>query len=324
MVNAEDNKKSILTEAEIAALADVFDTPSLSDDGEFRRYNFELDQSLRLAQWDVLNTLMVDQAGALKAALNDACLLDLNVEFCSSGHVLAKDFEASMPESGLLISAEIRPFTGRSYLSIDADLTAYLVDQSLGGYGAQPKPVRGRLMPIERRMGERIARSFFGIMKAVWAKHLSLSIDDLDADTPIRQLLLDPNEAGFASFSYAFSVGVRKISEVCLLLPFASLASNADQIMSRQPVKINPTQEINRDSDLYRRLPDIPLEVAGVLLSRTISIRELLAIQLGAVIPIDSRMQINLSTSGRCIAMGHYEVGGGMRVCRIVEPEGRQ
>ena len=323
MVNDKKKQNSILTEAEITALAASFDTPSYSDDGEFRRYDFNTRQALLLANWNVLRALMADQGAALKTIFKRDFRTELSVVCHPPVCISAHDFVIELPERALLVSTEIDPFAGQSYLSIDADLIDRIMSQSSGGTETQGARLKGALISSERRIGQRVASQFFGVMEEIWTRHLRLSIGNLDAHMTTTPLTIAPSDSGFVKFSYAFSAGGRAQSEITLLLPFDGLRLNAEQLMTRQADQVKQHQQSNRYGELYRVLPDIPIEVAGVLMSREISIGDLMATQVGAVIPINDQMEVSLYVGDSCFAKGHYEVELGKQACRIIKFKGR-
>jgi len=322
-VSGRKDSKSILTEDEIAALGASFDTPRSNDDGEYCRYDVSAREALILANWDVLLALMADQGAATKTIFKRQFRVDLSATCLPPVWVSAQDAVVAVPERALLVSTEINPFTGPSYLSISADLIDCIVSQYACGAPIKDTRLKGPLISSERRLGERIAGYFLGAMADIWSRHLRLSIGDLDSHETTTQLILEPAINGFVKFGYAFFLGQGPASEISLLLPFEGLRRNAAKLMTRQVPEEKRIQEINRTGELYRVLPDIPVEVAGVLTSQTLSISDLLATRIGSVIPMNDQMEVDLYVGNTCFAKGHYDVELGTRACRITKLQGR-
>lgn len=276
-----------------------------------------------LASWNVLKALMANQGEALKAIFKRDFRREHTVICHPPVCGYAQDFVIALPERALLISTEISPFAGQSYLSIDGDLIDRLMSHISGGVDTHGVRVNGPLTPGERRIGERMARGFFRAMEEVWTRHLHLSIGNLDTRVPTTQLSITSLNRRFVKFSYVLSTGGRDQSEIALLLPFDGLRLNAERLTTGQTELVTQPQQNNRHGELYRVLPDIPIEVIGVVMSREISIGDLIATQVGTVIPINDQMEVSLHLGENCFAKGRYEVEQGKQVCRIVKINGQ-
>lgn len=323
MTDVDDNQP-ILTDEEIDALVEHATESTGYDDGQFRSHDFGAGEALTLARWTELDALLRGHAEALEAAIQHSFGIAAVVEPFAPLYALAKDLLLSMPERICMVSVDIGPFDGESHLVMGGNTLTYLVNQYFGGGGVAPPTLKTKVTPSEQRLGERLARDFLRTMAEIWADRLPLSPGDLYIDITPEKLALTPADTDFVVLTYMITVGDSHRSEVRLLLPFEGMEPHQVQLMPRRRVEPADPLQPEWHNQLRQAVPAIPVEVAGVLMTLETSIRDLLAMHVGMVIPIEEPTEVAFTVDGRRLALGQYGAHQGARAVQFVAFEGSE
>lgn len=318
----ENDNEPLLSEEEIDALVEHAETSDTFDDGQFRTHDFGAGEAVTLAKWQELESLLRGHAEALEAVFQFAFDMEFIVEPFAPMYAINRDLLAAMPERVCVISTPIGPIEGESHVVMPGPLLSFLVNEYFGGAAMEPPRLGGKVTPSEQRIGERLCKEFLRVMGEIWIDRLPLKFGDLYVDNTPDRLSLLPGETGYVVLTYLLTNGERHRSELRLLIPFEGLEPYAANLMPRKaeeaPVVAAPAWE----SGLRAAVPDIPVEVAGVLTGLQTTIRSLLAMQVGMVIPIDPPEEIKLQVDGRNRARGSYGSHDGQMAMQFIDFEG--
>lgn len=323
MSDADDNQP-ILTDEEIEALVDHAVTSSGFDDGEFRSHDFGAGEALTLSKWTELDGLLRAHAEALEAVLDYNFGLEAKIEPFAPLFAPVKDLVPAMPERLTLISLEINPIAGESHLELPGSLLSFLVNHYFGGSQIAAPALSGKVTPSEQRVGERLGKEILRTMTEIWADRLAVTPGDLYVDITPDKLLLTPAEIGYVVLTFMVTVGDSFRSEFRIMLPFEGLEAYAKLLMPRRLEKPAASPEPEWEAKLQKAIPDISVEVSGVLTHIETTIKNLLAMRVGMVIPIDEPQQVRLSADGNGLAVGNYGAHEGRRAVQITHFEGHQ
>tara|TARA_B110000503_G_scaffold129689_1_gene202175 strand:+ start:510 stop:1484 length:975 start_codon:yes stop_codon:yes gene_type:complete len=321
VTDTEDNQP-VLTDEEINALVEHATEVAGYDDGQFRSHDFNAGEALTLARWTELDALLRAHAEALEAALRHTFSIEVAVEPFAPLYAVAKNLMLSMPEPLCLVSTDIGPFAGESHLVLSGKTLSYLVNQYFGGGGVEPPKPKIKISPSEQRIGERLARDFLSTMTEMWADRLPLSPGDLYVDITADRLALMPADTDYVVLTYMLNVGDSHRSEIRLLLPYQGMAPHEVQLMPRK--RLEPVEPLQPEwhNQLRQAVPAISVEVAGVLTTLDTSIRDLLAMHVGMVIPIEEPTEVQFTVDNRCLARGQYGAHQGARAVQFEAFEG--
>lgn len=321
MAESIDNEP-ILSDEEIDALVEHAETSDVFDDGQFRTHDFGAGEAVTLAKWVELDGLLRGHAEAIEGVFQHAFDLEATVEPFAPTFALNKDLLAAMPERLCMVSTSIGPIDGESHIVLPGPMLAFLVNEFFGGAAVEPPRLSGKVTPSEQRIGERLTKECLRVMGEIWADRLPLTFGDLYVDNTPDRLTLIPGMTGYVVFTYLITVGDRHRSELRLLVPFDGIEPFASNLMPRVADEAPVTSAPGWESGLRAAVPDIPVEVAGVLTGLETTIRSLLAMQVGMVIPIDAPEQIRLQVDGRNRARGGYGSHDGQMAMQFIQFEG--
>lgn len=322
-MSEETDNEPILTDEEIDALVEHAETSTTFDDGQFRTHDFGAGEAVTLAKWRELDALLRGHAEALENVLQFSFDLEAAIEPFAAMYAVNTDLLASMPERVCLVSTPITPIEGECHVVLPGALLSFLVNEYFGGAAVEPPRLAGKVTPSEQRIGERLTKDFLRVMGEIWSDRLPLGFGDLYIDNTPDRLSLLPGETGFVVLTFLITVGDKHRSELRLLMPFEGIEPYAPNLMPKQleeePVVTAPGWE----AGLRAAVPDIPVEVAGVLTGLETSIRSLLAMHVGMVIPIDAPEEIRLQVDGRNRGRGGYGSFDGQMAVQFVQFEGQ-
>jgi flagellar motor switch protein FliM len=201
------------------------------------------------------------------------------------------------------------------------DLLTVLVNQYFGG-GQLPAPeMRKRVTPSEQRVGERVAREFFRVMNEMWSDRLPLGFGDLFIDITTDRFSLIPDRTGFAVLPFEVHVSDGPAHTIDLLIPFDSLEAESAALTPK--VIERPSEpETSWGADIRAALPEVSVDVSGEIGNVTTTLRALLAMGVGTVVPIDEPERVFLSLEGRTIAEGKYGAHEGFKAMQFTNFNG--
>ncbi len=319
-----DDNQPILTEEEIEALVDSAVPSSVFDDGEFRSHDFGAGEAITLGKWTQLDGLLRAHGEALEAVLAHSFGLEATVEPFAPLYATVKELVPAMPERLTLISTEIAPIAGESHLELPGDLLSFLVNHYFGGGQVTPPKLAGKVTPSEQRLGERWGKEILRTMAEIWAERMPVTPGDLYVDITPDRLSLTPSDVGFVVLTFMVTVGDQFRGEFRLMLPFEGLEVHEVNLKPRVREQVKAAAEPEWEAKLQQAVPDISVEAAGVLATLETNIRNLLAMRVGMVIPINQPERARLVVDGQRLALGSYGAHEGHHAMQITEFEGHK
>ena len=319
-MNTETSTDTALSSDEIEALVEHAESSDF-DDGLYRTHDFSGGQSLTLSKWSELNVLCEKQAEALQSILASEFGAPVEISAQAKRFRLAGDIIAASPTRLCLVSSAIDPFEHETHLLLAGDLLTVLVNQYFGG-GQLPAPeMRKRVTPSEQRVGERVAREFFRVMNEIWSDRLPLGFGDLFIDITTDRFSLIPDRTGFAVLPFEVRVSDGPAHTIDLLIPFDSLEAESTALTPK--VLERPVEpETSWGADIRAALPEVSVDVSGEIGNVTTTLRALLAMGVGTVVPIDEPERVLLSLEGRAIAEGKYGAHEGFKAMQFTNFNG--
>ena len=311
----ETDNDAILTDEEIEALVEHAEDGGF-DDGEFRIHDFSAGESLTISKWVELDALHRNHAEALEKALAASFDLDVSVEARPSSYAIARDLLTSFPQRLCLVSTGIGPFSDESHFLLTGDTLTFLVNHYFGGGSVAPPKLTSKVTPSEQRVGERVAREYLRTMAEVWVDRLPLSMGDLYVDVTPDRFALIPADTGFAVLTFEVSWGDHQ-SEFKLLVPFESLDAHSTAFKPKQKELPSAPTDSLWEPQLRSSIPNVSVEVRGTLNSVDTTIRSLLAMKVGTLIPIEEPDAMNLVLEQRVVAKGRYGTHDGYKAMQF-------
>lgn len=317
-----DDNQPVLTEEEIEALVDHAVTDPAFDDGQFKSHDFGAGEALTLSKWSELDGLLRAHAEALQGLLLRNFGQEATVEPFAPLFARAGDLLPAMSERLALITTEIKPLDGESHLELPGGLLSFLVNQYFGGGSVATPKLAGKVTPSEQRLGEQLGKDILRTLVEIWSDRLALEPGDLYIDITPDRLALLPADMGYVVLTFMVTCGSDFRGEFRLLLPYEALEFQAPRLMPVKKEVPEPVVEPEWEARLKSAVPEISVEMSGLVSLVETSLRNLLALKVGTVIPINEPQNVQLAVEGRALAMGSYGAHEGRRAVQITEFSG--
>ena len=292
-MSTDASKEEILSSEEIEALVERANKPGF-DDGEFRAHDFSGGQSLSISKWTELSQLVEKHAEALQGILSSEFGVPVTVEARERAFGVTDTLLMEFPERLCLISTPTEPFQRELHLLLPGELLTELVNHYFGG-GSLPAPIMPkRVTPSEQRIGERVSKIFFRVMSEIWSDRLPISFGDLFIDiTPDRFSML-PRTEGFAVIPFQLAIGDREDYLISSVGSLDALEAHEQSLMPRSNIEASTESYGAWEPEMRAALPDVAIEVRGELCELKATLRTLLQMQIGTIIPISDPVELEL------------------------------
>lgn len=222
-------------------------------------------------------------------------MLRRNAEIGVSGIQLVKFAEyihsLYVPTSLNLI--RVRPLRGTGLIVIDPMLVFRVVDSFFGGNGKFYSRIEGReFTPTESRVIHILLDAIFRDLHEAWAPAANLEFEYINSEVnPQFANIVSPSEVVVVSTFHVDLDGVG--GNLYVTMPYAMIEPIRDVLDTG--LMSDRSQADGRWSESLREeLQQAPVEIKGVLAEFPLSLRRVLALQAGDVIPIELPDEVTL------------------------------
>lgn len=312
---------NILTEGEIDALMESVDDgatgTSGNDDGQYRRFDFGAREHSLLREFTALVSVLERQADLLAAGLEDNFSIEFTVRALPARLMSVADTLAALERRAAVSSAKLAPVSGHVYAVAGEQLLSFVVNAYFGGGATAPgdAPAREALTPTELRVAERLAELHCRCLCSAWAEKVPVETSEmLTLDTPDRLEML-PRRDQLLHMQFQLRSGEAEFLHE-LFMPFEPLEPYRERFAP--PRKRDDGASGSNWEHFFRaELPVIEVEIAGVLVTRPITLAALLELEAGAVVPIPAPEQVSLRADGVALAEGRYGSFDGLKAVQL-------
>ena len=284
---------SILSQNEIDALLSAVDRGEIPEapmtevrgSGGALRYNFRKPNRVSKDQVKMLQSMHESFARLYTASLTTLLRGLVEIELKTVEQVTYGEFIMSLSPPNCLVVFNMEPLKGGAALEINANLLFRFIDRLLGGSGLLPVRLRD-FTEVEQVLIERIAVRAMMDLQQAWqhAGTFGFRVAHLETNPQFVQLT-SPNEVVVA-VTFAVTVGderghVTLVYPHLLLEPVMSKLNTQRNLASLQR-ELSPEEGEGLRENLVR----VMLTVRGLLAEVPITIRDLLALQPGQIVPL--------------------------------------
>lgn len=248
-------------------------------------------------------------AAGLASALSDYLGRDIEVTAGPLTNPSYGEFLARLPRHTSLNPVQVSPLAGSGLVVFDARLVFIVVDLLFGGPGRCDDPMEERAFsPTEQRIIQGLLGAVLTAYRQAWAPTQDLQFEPLagtaDPRIPDIASLSDP----VVATRWTLALGAAS-AHLHICLPSALLAPLRETLRaSAEGEATGPDRR--RAALLSRQLQDAQVELVAHLGEATLSLRDLLQMQPGDVIPITVPEPIRASVDGVPVLEGRYGTHG--------------
>jgi flagellar motor switch protein FliM len=241
---------------------------------------------------------------------------DASMQFHSLESAKCADLQAALPVPSSLAVVRLKPLPGFAFISVEANLLLTLLDGFFGGTGRATTDPQAVIAPAAQRFLAMLVRSFAADLAAAWVPVTPVELELVKQETNPRLVQLGAaNEAVLVvKFTVEFA---SRSGTIDWLLPEALLAP------VREALAADGGQKALRKQDawapvLTKALQDAELDTRAILAEAQISLRELVRLSPGDIIPIEAPQQVTLLAGDVPLYRGSFGVSQGRNALKIL------
>jgi flagellar motor switch protein FliM len=286
--------------------------------GSIYRYDFRRPDIVSKDQLRTLQMLHKTFCRYLTTNLSTFIRSIVEVNLVAVDQLTYGEFNLSLSNPTCINVFSIAPLEGRAVLEINPVLVFSIIDRLLGGQGEPPATVRP-LTDIEQSIISKVIDLFLAGFREAWQNivKFDLKVEERETNPQFVQVVA-PGETVILISCEVKMAQVSGILTVCLpfvyIEPIMSSLSAQHWISSTQKA---PTEDMKHS--LRARLDQSKLDCRVVLGRSRLSIRELLDLKRGDVVPLDQKVNrpLEVYVKGRKRFLGKPGVSGKNRAVQV-------
>jgi flagellar motor switch protein FliM len=306
---AEAEARAAISDEEVSALLEK------NAAGAARPYDFTAQRinRMQLPLLEVVSKSFAERAGASLSALLGR---DASMQFTSLESAKSADLQAALPVPASLAVVRLKPLPGFAFVSVDPGLLLTLLDGFFGGSGRATADPQAAIAPAAQRFLALMLRSFAADLAAAWAPVMPLEFELVKQETNPRLAQLGaPNDA-ILVVKLTVEFGARS-GHIDWLLPEALLAPVREALAADGGQTPLRKQEAWAPA-LTTALQDAEVDTRAILAQAQISLRELVRLSPGDIIPIEPPQQVTLFAGDVPLYRGRFGVSQGRNALKVI------
>jgi flagellar motor switch protein FliM len=308
-VAAEADAPAAISDEEVSALLEK-DAP-----GAVRPYDLTAQRidRMQLPLLEVVSKSFAERAGV---SLSTLLGRDAVVHFTALESARNADLQAALPTPASLAVVRIKPLPGFAYISVEPALLLMLLDGFFGGTGRASLDPAAAIAPAAQRFLALLLRSLAADLTLAWAPVTPVELELVKQETNPRLVRLGPPQDSIVVLKFTVDLGPSSgrmdwlMPEVLLAPVREALAVNGGQTPLRQQDPWGPT--------LVGALADMQFDTRAILAQAQISLRELVRLSPGDIIPIEAPQQASLCAGDVTLHQGRFGVSQGRYALKIL------
>lgn len=308
--------KPDISSDEVDALLDG--EKAAAPDGTPRPYDLIAHDKIVRGRLPVLDRINERWVTDLHRDLGELLHQELEIAPQSVQLVTYGEWLASLPVPTSFNVCSAKPWPRNAVVAIDGKLLFVLVDNYYGG-GARkgPAPVRETLTPTEQRLNKIIVDLVTGHFRGAFAPVAQLEFQQLQAETnPNYVSLATPSEPVVVT---RVDVSLREAGgAVTLVFPLSSFEPVRDKLAEGLKA-VSPEIRQRWRHGLQSQLENTQLDLVTVFLETEISMRELLKLKPGDILPVEMPKMATLRAGAHPLLRGKFGRSRGYNAVSVIE-----
>lgn len=281
----------VLSQDEVDALTNAVEegdvsTDEVSEDGEYRVHDFNTQERIVRTQYPVLSR--IHERFAKKLSANMYSLISRETEINNEDIVVTKfgEFVAGLAMPSSINIVRFHPLRGKAFVIMNDDLVFALVENYFGGDCRYKSTIEEREFTLtEQRITQLIIDMVYSNLCEAWTPIMKLEIETIGYE--MNPQLLNVASADDLMVKCAFNLKFEEIEgQLTILIPYTMLEPIREQLdlgASRTDDEIDP----NWVRSLQDEVLDASVELSSTLTETMITLRNVLNLKAGDVIPVE-------------------------------------
>jgi flagellar motor switch protein FliM len=298
-----------ISEEEVSALLDKPPMESV------RPYDLS-SQRINRTQLPMLQTIAKSFAARAAGTLSALVGRDAALEFTSIESLRAADLQASLPTPGAVAAVRLKPLAGLAFMGVQPTLLLALLDAFFGGSGRPAADTQAAVSAAAQRFLTLLLKSFAPDLTAAWTPVSPLEMELAKLETNPRLVPLGSAQESVIVVRFACEFDARSgtidwmLPETLLAPIREALASDGGKAPARKHEPWGPA--------LAAAFQETEIEIRAVLGQAQISLRELVSLKPGDIIPIEAPQDVTLFAGDVPLRHGRFGVSQGRNALKIL------
>jgi flagellar motor switch protein FliM len=261
----------------------------------------------------------VNKALAARATHSLSALLgrDAGVHFDSMESVKSADMQASLPSPASLAVIRLKPLNGFAYVSVEPQLLLTLLDGFFGGSGRASADIQAAVAPAAQRFLALMLRSFAPDITAAWTSVTPLELELVKQETNPRLVQFGGATESVIVCRFTVEFAARS-GAMNWLLPEGLLVPLRDALSGEGGGAAATRKQQPWGPALSAALREAQLDTRAVLAEAKVSLRQLVQLAPGDIIPIEAPQQVTLLAGDVPLYQGRFGVSQGRNALKIL------
>lgn len=295
--------EDILSQDEIDALlhgvdgGDVETETGVVADGEFRPFDLASQDRIVRGRLPTLEMINERFARAFRIGLFNLLRRSAEMSVESVQMMKFQEYMHSLHVPSSLSLMRVRPLRGSSLLVMDAKLVFSVVDSFFGGSGRFYTRIEGReFTPVEIRIIERLRQQVFLDLKEAWKMAMEVDFEFMNMEVnPQFANIVSPSEIVVVTrFGIELESGG---GELHVTIPYSAIEP-IREILDSGMASDRMEKDERWAKALREKIRDAEVEARVELCRKTITLRDLMMMRPGDVIPVDLPPTVPLIVAG--------------------------
>ena len=287
----------VLSQREIDKLLEALDSGDLDvseaqkkGPKKIRKYDFSRPNKFGKEQMRTLHIVYEYYARLLSIYLSGILRTICHVELVSVEEQIFYEFNNSLSDPIILAVIDMPPLQGSVLMEVSTSVAYGIIDRILGGIGGSIKEASD-YTEIEIVLLERIIFQIVGPLRESWSNVIQVdpSLNRIETNSRFIQVM-SPNET-IAIITLTVNIGdIEGFINVCI--PNISIKPFEEKMSSRMwfSQSTSETGETLQNDDIMLRLRSSVIDIKAILGNTDITAQEILELQKGDVIQLNSKM----------------------------------
>ncbi len=280
-------------------------------------YDFRRPDRIAKDQLRAIHLLHENFARSLASSLSAYLRAYVVVNLVSVEQLSFMEFTQCLPSPTCMVALSMKPFEGNAVLEMNPSLVFPVLEMLLGGSGKTSTKVNREITEIEQSILESLFRIVLNDLRLAWhaVSAMEFKIDTHETEPQLLQILA-PNEA-----VVAISVEVR-IGETSGMMNIGVPSIIVKMLRQKfdQQWSVRRTEATEAEhARILRLIKPSELKMDARLQGETLSVEQMLALQVGNVLAFDFPVQreVDLSVNGRLKYRGQIVTTGAKRAFHV-------
>jgi len=224
--------------------------------------------------------------------------------------------QAALPMPGSLAVVRLKPLPGFAFVSVEPTLLLTLLDGFFGGSGRATADAQAAVAPAAQRFLALLLRSFAADLTAAWAPVTPIEFELVKQETNPRLVQLGAPNDSLLVVKFTVEFGARS-GRIDWLLPETLLAP-VREVLAADGGQTTLRKQEPWAPVLSKALQDAEVDTRAILAQAQISLRELVRLSPGDIIPIEAPQQVTLFAGDVALYRGRFGVSQGRNALKIL------